>query len=173
MSRLAAFFRCERHHFRCPSAQNDKPIVRRVRGSDFCHGHPHFTARDAVRTCSPSRRAGVRIRQSLLQAFRTNDRSRRNRIAAGSGTDPAEINDVLKQFKGMSGMMQKMAGLSMKDKMKAVNELAPEMMNPGAQMRREKQRSKRGPADKNSVRDKRKLERQRAKQARKKNKRRK
>ncbi|MEZ6054198.1 MAG: signal recognition particle protein [Planctomycetaceae bacterium] len=101
------------------------------------------------------------------------DRSRRNRIAAGSGTDPAEINDVLKQFKGMSGMMQKMAGLSMKDKMKAVNELAPEMMNPAAQMRREKQRSKRGPADKNSVRDKRKLERQRAKQARKKNKRRK
>ncbi len=101
------------------------------------------------------------------------DRSRRNRIASGSGTDPAEINDVLKQFKGMSGMMQKMAGMSMKDKLKAVNELAPEMMNPASQMRQEKQRSTRGPTDKNTVRDKRKQERQRAKQARKKNKRRK
>ena len=101
------------------------------------------------------------------------DRSRRNRIASGSGTDPAEINDVLKQFKGMSGMMQKMAGMSMKDKMKAVNELAPEMMNPAAQMRQEKQRSKRGPTDKNSLRDKRKQERKRAQKARKKNKRRK
>ncbi len=100
------------------------------------------------------------------------DRSRRNRIAAGSGTDPAEINDVLKQFKGMSGMMQKMAGMSMKDKMKAVNELAPDMMNPASNMQREKQRSKRGPTDKNSLRDKRKQERQRAKKARKKNKRR-
>ncbi len=101
------------------------------------------------------------------------DRSRRNRIAQGSGTDPADINDLLKQFKGMSGMMQKMAGMSVKDRMREIQKVGSEAMDPAGPMRREKQRSKRGPADKNSVRDKRKQERQRAKQARKKNKRRK
>jgi signal recognition particle subunit SRP54 len=101
------------------------------------------------------------------------DRSRRNRIARGSGTDPAEVHELLKQFRGMSGMMQKMAGLSMRDRLKAVSQLAPEMMNPGMEIRRDKQRSKRGPADRNEVRDKRKLERKRVKEARKKNKKRK
>ncbi|MGD9855319.1 MAG: signal recognition particle protein, partial [Planctomycetaceae bacterium] len=101
------------------------------------------------------------------------DRSRRNRIAQGSGTDPAEINDLLKQFKGMSGMMQKMAGMSMTDRMREIHKIGAESMDPTKQVRREKQRSKRGPADKNTLRDKRKQERQRAKQARKKNKRRK
>ena len=101
------------------------------------------------------------------------DRSRRNRIASGSGTDPAEVNDLLKQFKGMSGMMQKMAGLSKREQLKAVQQMAPDMMNPGAQMKQAKQRSTRGPTDKNTLRDKKKKERQRAKDARKKNKRRK
>jgi signal recognition particle subunit SRP54 len=101
------------------------------------------------------------------------DRSRRNRIAAGSGTDPAEVNDLLKQFKGMSGMMQRMAGLSKREQLKAVSQMAPDMMNPGAQIKQDKQRSKRGPTDKNTLRDKKKQQRQRAKQARKKNKRRK
>ena len=101
------------------------------------------------------------------------DRSRRNRIAQGSGTDPAEINDLLKQFKGMSGMMQKMAGMSIKDRMREIQKVGSEAMDPAGPMRREKQRSKRGPADKNTLRDKRKQERQRTKQARKKNKRRK
>ncbi len=100
------------------------------------------------------------------------DRSRRNRIASGSGADPAEVNELLKQFRGMSGLMQKMAGLPMRDRMKAISQMAPDMMNPGAQVRREKQRSKRGPADKTQIRDKRKLEKKRAKDARKKNKRR-
>jgi signal recognition particle subunit SRP54 len=101
------------------------------------------------------------------------DRSRRNRIAQGSGTDPADINDLLKQFKGMSGIMQRMAGMSMRDRMREIQKMGSEAMGPSRPMRREKQRSKRGPADKNSLRDKRKQERQRAKQARKKNKRRK
>ncbi len=101
------------------------------------------------------------------------DRSRRNRIAQGSGTDPAEINDLLKQFKGMSGMMQKMAGMSMKDRMREIQKVGNEAMDPAGPMRREKQRSKRGPTDKNSLRDKRKQERKRAQKARKKNKRRK
>ncbi len=94
------------------------------------------------------------------------------RIASGSGAEPADVNELLKQFRGMSGMMQKMAGLSMRDRMQAMSQMAPDMMNPGAQVRREKQRSKRGPSDKHEVRDKRKQERKRAKDARKKNKRR-
>ena len=101
------------------------------------------------------------------------DRSRRNRIARGSGTDPAEINELLKQFKGMSGMMQQMAGLSMTDRMKKVREMQSEMMNPNADMRGDKQRSKRGITDKATLRDKKKQERKRAKESRKKNKRRK
>ncbi|QDU36732.1 Signal recognition particle protein [Maioricimonas rarisocia] len=99
------------------------------------------------------------------------DRSRRNRIAQGSGTDPAEVNDLLKQFKGMSGMMQKMAGLSATDRFREVQKLQREMMNPAGQMQREKQRSKRGPVDKDKLRDKRKQQRKQAKQQRKKNKR--
>jgi signal recognition particle subunit SRP54 len=101
------------------------------------------------------------------------DRSRRHRIAQGSGTDPAEVHDLLKQFDGMSGMMQKMAGLGMGDRMRAMKDLASmEMMNPGAKFAREKQRSQRGPKDRDKLRDKKKLERKRAKDARKKNKRR-
>jgi signal recognition particle subunit SRP54 len=100
------------------------------------------------------------------------DRSRRNRIARGSGTDPAEVHDLLKQFKGMSGMMQQMAGLGMGDRMKKVRELQSDMLNPGAELRREKQRSKRGPVDKNALRDKKKQQRKQAKDARKKNKKR-
>ena len=37
------------------------------------------------------------------------DGSRKKRIANGSGTDPATINKLLKQFKMMSEMMKKMS----------------------------------------------------------------
>ena len=95
------------------------------------------------------------------------DRSRRNRIALGSGTDPAEVNDLLKQFKGMSGMMQQMAGMSMGDRMKAVKEMQSEAMNPNSKgMSQQKQRSKRGPTTKDKLREKRKKERKRRKKGR-------
>jgi len=99
------------------------------------------------------------------------DRSRRNRIARGSGTDPAEVHDLLKQFKAMSGMMQQMAGLGVGDQMRKVREMQAEMLNPGASLRTEKQRSKRGPTDKNELRDKKKQQRKQAKEQRKKNRR--
>ncbi|TWT43576.1 Signal recognition particle protein [Thalassoglobus neptunius] len=96
------------------------------------------------------------------------DRSRRNRIAIGSGTDPAEVNDLLKQFKGMSGMMQQMAGMNMGDRMKAVRELQSEAMNPNSRgVSQGKQRSKRGDLTKDALREKKKKERQRQKKARK------
>jgi signal recognition particle subunit SRP54 len=101
------------------------------------------------------------------------DRSRRNRIALGAGCEASEVHDLLKQFDGMAGMMQKMAGLGTMDRMKAMRELASmEMLNPGGKLAKEKQRSKRGPQDLDKLRDKRKQERKRAKDARKKNKKR-
>ena len=38
------------------------------------------------------------------------DPSRRRRIAAGAGVQPHEVNDLVKQFDGMAGMMKEMAG---------------------------------------------------------------
>lgn len=42
------------------------------------------------------------------------DASRRNRIAAGSGTQPAQVSELLKQFKEVSRMMKRMGGLGSK-----------------------------------------------------------
>jgi len=40
------------------------------------------------------------------------DIGRRLRIAAGSGTDPAEVNKLLKEFSALAGMMESLAGTS-------------------------------------------------------------
>ena len=101
------------------------------------------------------------------------DRSRRNRIAMGSGTDPADVNRLLKDFGSMSKMMQDMAGMGLRDRMRAVQSMAAGgMFNPGAEIKEKKQRSKRGPADTQAVRDKRKKQKKDAKKARKRNRRR-
>lgn len=100
------------------------------------------------------------------------DRSRRIRIAQGSGADPAVVNDLLKQFKAMGGMMQKMAGLSSVDKMRAMQGMKGDLLNPGAEIKREKNRSKRGPEERDVLRDKKKQQRKQAKDQRKKNKKR-
>jgi len=100
------------------------------------------------------------------------DRSRRNRIAKGSGTDPSDVNKLLKDFSAMSGMMQQMAGMGVRDRMKAVKQMADGgMFSPDANIRREKQRSKRGSTDVSSFRDKKKQQRKNARKARKRNKR--
>jgi len=99
------------------------------------------------------------------------DRSRRNRIASGSGTDPVEVNELLKQFKTMGGMMKQMAGLSMVDKMRSMGDLQS-MFRPGAMMPTEKQRSVRGPVERDKVRELKKKDRKQAKDAKKRNKKR-
>ncbi|MFO1091757.1 MAG: signal recognition particle protein [Planctomycetaceae bacterium] len=99
------------------------------------------------------------------------DRSRRNRIAQGSGTDAAEVHDMLKQFKGMSGFMQQMSGMSKVDQIRALRGMNQDLLNP-AGMQRKKERSKRGPTDRDTIRDKKKQQRKQAKEQRKKNKRR-
>jgi signal recognition particle subunit SRP54 len=42
------------------------------------------------------------------------DGSRRNRIAAGSGTQPAQVSELLKQFREVSKMMKRMGGFGTK-----------------------------------------------------------
>jgi signal recognition particle subunit SRP54 len=52
------------------------------------------------------------------------DQSRRRRIAAGCGVEPHEVNELVKQYDGMADIMKKMAGLGMRDRMKAVQQLS-------------------------------------------------
>lgn len=100
------------------------------------------------------------------------DRGRRNRIARGSGTDPADVNNLLKQFKAMAGMVQQMAGKGLRGKMQMLKQMQEGgLFEPGAQMRAEKQRSKRGPLDSMKAREKKKKQRKDAKKSRKKNRR--
>jgi signal recognition particle subunit SRP54 len=58
---------------------------------------------DRVEAIINSMTPGERERPELIGA------SRRNRIAAGSGTDARQVNQLLKQFKQMRKMMRKMA----------------------------------------------------------------
>lgn len=97
------------------------------------------------------------------------DRSRRNRIAQGSGTDPTEVHDLLKQFRDMAGLMQGMAGKSKAEQFRAIQGMQKDMMNPNG-MQKKKERSKRGPTDRNQLRDKKKKQKKQAKQQRKRNK---
>ncbi len=116
------------------------------------------------------------IISSMTRAERGNpdliDRSRRNRIASGSGTDPAEVNKLLKDFKSMSGMIQGMASMGMRDRMRAVQQMAQGgLLDPNAKIAAQKQRSKRGPEDTNRARDEKKKKRKDAAKQRKKNRR--
>jgi len=100
------------------------------------------------------------------------DRSRRNRIAGGSGATPADVNNLLKQFKQMAGMMQQMAGKGMRGKMQMIKEMQEGgLFEPGAELRKEKQRSKRGPLDPIKAKEKKKKQRKNARKSRKKNRR--
>ncbi|QDT46912.1 signal recognition particle protein [Symmachiella dynata] len=114
------------------------------------------------------------IIQSMTPHERSNpdviDISRRRRIAKGSGVDPADVNKLLKDFGGMQGMMSKMAGMSIRERMRAVKELGEGgLMNPGAQIHQTKQRSKRGPQDKRKIQQLKKKQRKNAKQQKKRN----
>ena len=98
------------------------------------------------------------------------DRSRRHRIARGAGTDPADVNRLIKDFGNMAGMMQKMSGLGPMDKMRAMKGMADGgMLNPGSQLTSAKERSKRGPADPKEADEKRKKARKEAKKQKKRN----
>jgi signal recognition particle subunit SRP54 len=98
------------------------------------------------------------------------DRGRRNRIAAGSGTEPAEVHHLIKQFQSMAPMMQQMAKMGLRERLQAVRGMADAgLMDPNAQLPPDKQRSKRGPLDQNKAREKKKQQRKDARKARKRN----
>ncbi|QDS98102.1 signal recognition particle protein [Adhaeretor mobilis] len=60
------------------------------------------------------------------------DQSRRRRIAAGSGVQPNEVNDLVKQFDAMAQMMTAMAGKGIKERMKMAREMQASAMGGGA-----------------------------------------
>jgi signal recognition particle subunit SRP54 len=100
------------------------------------------------------------------------DISRRRRIAAGSGADPADVNKLLKEFSVMGEMMQQMAGMSKLQQFRQIKQMADGgLFNPGAQVQMQKQRSARGPMDKRAEQEKKKRMRKEAKKQRKKNRR--
>ena len=90
------------------------------------------------------------------------DQSRRRRIAAGAGVAAHEVSDLVKQFDGMSAMMKGMAGLGMRERMQQVQRLQTQLSNPAARLSRPKgDTGKRLTAD-----ERRKLKKQREKDAR-------
>ncbi|HUY90814.1 MAG TPA: signal recognition particle protein [Pirellulales bacterium] len=92
------------------------------------------------------------------------DQSRRRRIAAGAGVEPAEVNALVKQFDGMADMMKRMAGMGMRDRLKQVQELQRGgMMDPGAMLAKKKV----GTGKRLTSDERAKLKKQREKEARK------
>jgi signal recognition particle subunit SRP54 len=109
---------------------------------------------------------------SMTAAERDNpeliDISRRRRIAQGSGTDPAMINKLLKEFSQAQKLMQNMAGQSHLDRLRSLQTMASMgAFDPGAELQFSKQRSTRAEVD----RDKKKKLKKEAKKQRKKNRR--
>ncbi|MCL2347832.1 MAG: signal recognition particle protein [Planctomycetaceae bacterium] len=51
------------------------------------------------------------------------DTSRRRRIAAGAGVEPHQVNELIKAFQPMADMMKSMAGMGIRDRMKAMGDL--------------------------------------------------
>ncbi len=68
------------------------------------------------------------------------DQSRRRRIAAGAGVEPHQVNDLVKQFDVMADMMIRMAGMGMRERMRAMQELsAGGGLSPGGRLSKQKQ----------------------------------
>jgi signal recognition particle subunit SRP54 len=71
--------------------------------------------------------------------MRAIDQSRRRRIAAGAGVEPHEVNELVKQFDGMAGMMKQMAGKGVRDRMQMVREIQRgALADPGGQLAKQK-----------------------------------
>jgi signal recognition particle subunit SRP54 len=63
------------------------------------------------------------------------DISRRRRIAAGSGVDPSEISQLVKQFDAMASVVKQMAQMTMMDKLKTITGLGrAAAFNPAARL---------------------------------------
>ena len=68
------------------------------------------------------------------------DQSRRRRIAEGAGVEPHVVNELVKQFDGMAGIMKGMAGMGLGDRLKTMQQLQKGgMLDPGARLAKAKQ----------------------------------
>jgi signal recognition particle subunit SRP54 len=82
----------------------------------------------------------IGIINSMTPAERENpskviDPSRRRRIAAGAGVEPHEINELVKSFDGMAGIMKKMASMGVIERMRTMRQLqSGGMLDPGAKL---------------------------------------
>jgi signal recognition particle subunit SRP54 len=91
------------------------------------------------------------------------DQSRRRRIAAGAGVEPHAVNDLVKQFDFMAGMMKDMAGSSIRERMKKMQDLQQGgFFNPGSKLAKQKQ----GTGKRLTSEERAKLRKQREKEAR-------
>ena len=122
-----------------------------------------------------SRIAG--IINSMTPAERSNpeiiDRSRRTRIARGSGVQHADVNKLLKEFTAMSRMMQDVSNLGIRDRLKFMQGLAGSgMLDPSVDLSEKKLRIQRPAADMDALREKKKKQRKEAQKAKKRNRRR-
>ena len=89
--------------------------------------------------------------------------SRKQRIASGSGVQPQQVNELIKQFGMMKPMMTGMAGKAPQDRMQMMEDLKQQMLDPGKRGPKEKTRGKRLTA-----KERQKLKKDRAKMLRKK-----
>jgi len=93
------------------------------------------------------------------------DISRRRRIAAGAGVDPADVSGLVKQFDAMAAFVKQMSQMSMLDKIRAMTGLGKAgAFNPGARLVAPKQ----GTGKRLSPKEKEKLRKEREKEERKK-----
>ena len=92
------------------------------------------------------------------------DPSRRRRIAAGAGVDPAEISQLVKQFDGMADIMKRMSGMGMRERMREVQQLQKQgLFDPGGMLAKKKV----GTGKRLTSEERNKLRKQREKEARK------
>jgi signal recognition particle subunit SRP54 len=64
--------------------------------------------------------------------------SRRQRIAKGSGVEPKQVNELIKQYDMMKPMLTGMAGKSRKESMEMVQDLQNKMLDPASRLPRTK-----------------------------------
>ncbi len=107
------------------------------------------------------------IIDSMTQSERTDPKSidpgRRQRIAAGAGVQPQEVNELVKQFDGMASIMKTMAGKGVGDRMKMMQQIQQGgMMDPSGRLAKQKK----GTGKRLSKQEKAKLKKQREKELR-------
>lgn len=117
------------------------------------------------------------IINSMTPAERRNpeiiDRSRRARIAKGSGVQQADVNKLLKEFSNMSRMMQDVSNLGIRDRLRFMQGLAGSgILDPSADLSEKRLRIQPRSADNDALRDKKKKQRKEAQKAKKRNRRR-